>query len=77
MAEYLQAGAPVSLVQGLLGHAGLATTGVYLHVTDQMAKQITPRTQTALEGMFGGRTQQVGYDLDRAGEDPYIDQVLE
>ena len=43
----LQGGAPVNFVQGLLGHASLATTGRYLQLTDQMAKQIAMRTETA------------------------------
>jgi site-specific recombinase XerD len=47
--HYLQGGAPVSFVQGLLGHASLATTGEYLRLTDQMAKEITLKTETALE----------------------------
>jgi len=47
--HYLQGGAPVSFVQGLLGHASLATTGVYLQLTDQMTKEITQRVETASE----------------------------
>jgi len=47
--HYLQGGAPVSFVQGLFGHASLATTGVYLQLTDQMTKDITLKTETALE----------------------------
>lgn len=34
--HYLQGGAPVNFVQGLLGHASLATTGKYLQLTDQV-----------------------------------------
>jgi integrase/recombinase XerD len=46
--HYLQGGAPVSFVQALLGHASLATTGIYLQLTDQMAQEIARRTATAL-----------------------------
>jgi site-specific recombinase XerD len=54
--HYLQGGAPVSFVQGLLGHASLATTGEYLRLTDQMAKEITLKTETALERFLQKRT---------------------
>lgn len=47
--HYLQGGAPVNFVQGLLGHANLSTTGKYLQLTDQMAKEITLETETALD----------------------------
>jgi len=47
--HYLQGGAPVSFVQGLLGHASLATTGVYLQLTDQMTREIALKTETALD----------------------------
>ncbi len=47
--HYLQGGAPVNFVQGLLGHASLATTGKYLQLTDQTAKQIALGTVTALD----------------------------
>ncbi len=47
--HYLQGGAPVSFVQALLGHTNLATTGVYLQLTDAMAREITLRTPTALD----------------------------
>ena len=47
--HYLQGGAPVNFVQGFLGHASLATTGKYLQLTDQMAKQIALKTETALD----------------------------
>jgi integrase/recombinase XerD len=51
--HYLQAGAPVSFVQDLLGHASLATTGIYLQLTDQMTKEITRRVETASERTLG------------------------
>jgi site-specific recombinase XerD len=47
--HYLQAGAPVNFVQGLLGHASLATTGKYLQLTDPMTKEIALRVETALD----------------------------
>jgi integrase/recombinase XerD len=60
--HYLQGGAPVNFVQGLLGHASLATTGRYLQLTDQMAKQIAMQTKTALD-------QEPGPDKELKGRD--------
>lgn len=47
--HYLLGGAPVSFVQGLLGHASLATTGVYTRLTDPMTKEIALQIRTALD----------------------------
>lgn len=47
--HFLQGGARVDFVQGLLGHGSLATTGRYLQLTDRMAKQIALQTKTAFD----------------------------
>lgn len=78
--HYLQGGAPVSFVQGLLGHASLATTGVYLQLTDQMAKEITLTTETALEKVAPQkelREPRAVYEAEAVDWDVYVDQVLE
>ena len=80
--HYLQGGAPVSFVQGLLGHASLATTGVYLQLTDQMAKEITLKTETALEPAETPTERRVGeprarYEAADEDWDAYLHQVLE
>ena len=78
--HYLQGGAPVSFVQALLGHASLATTGIYLQLTDTMAQEIMLRTETALEppqrieatlGEFRALYQVGTPDLDA-----YVEEVL-
>ncbi len=79
--HYLQGGAPVSFVQGLLGHASLATTGVYLQLTDQMAKEITLKTETALEQAQKPDERIVGeararYEAADEDWDAYVHQVL-
>ena len=56
----LQGGAPVNFVQALLGHASLATTGKYLQLTDQMAKEIALRVPTALEPPRAAAKQKKG-----------------
>ncbi len=63
--HYLQGGAPINFVQGLLGHASLATTGQYLLLTDQMAKDIALRIQTALDKPMVLGERPVGYRLKR------------
>ena len=47
--HYLTAGAPITFVQDLLGHASLATTGIYTKLTDPLIKQIALNTPTALD----------------------------
>jgi hypothetical protein len=68
-------------VQGLLGHASLATTGVYLQLTDQMAKEITLKTETALERLTQGerelREARMVYDAGIVEWDGYVAEVLE
>ena len=56
----LQGGAPVSFVQALLGHASLATTGKYLQLTDEMAKEIALRVPTALEPLRAAAKKKKG-----------------
>lgn len=48
--HYLVNGAPITFVQRLLGHASLATTGIYTQLTDRLAKDITLQIPTALDG---------------------------
>ena len=78
--HYLQGGAPVSFVQALLGHASLATTGIYLQLTDQMAQEIVRRTETALtppaqtDGTL--REAQVVYQAELPDWDGYVADVL-
>jgi site-specific recombinase XerD len=51
--HYLLDGAPISAVQGLLGHASLATTGIYTRLADEMTREIALQTPTAVDGMEG------------------------
>ena len=78
--HYLQGGAPVSFVQALLGHASLATTGIYLQLTDQMAQEIVRRTETALEAPAQAagtvREAQGVYHAEPTEWDDYVADVL-
>jgi len=47
--HYLVNGAPITFVQRLLGHASLATTGIYTQLTDRVARDITLHIPTALD----------------------------
>jgi integrase/recombinase XerD len=47
--HFLMGGAPLSFVQQFLGHESLATTGIYLRLTDPMAKEIALRIPTAAD----------------------------
>jgi len=47
--HYLINGAPITFVQTLLGHASLATTGIYTRLADDITKQIALNTPTALD----------------------------
>lgn len=47
--HYLINGAPITFVQRLLGHASLATTGIYTQLTDRLARDITLQIPTALD----------------------------
>ena len=40
---------PITFVQRLLGHAGLATTGIYTQLADDVTKKIALNTRTALD----------------------------
>jgi site-specific recombinase XerC len=74
----LQGGAPVNFVQGLLGHASLATTGKYLQLTDQMAKEIALKTETALDRIGQARERRMTYRLKRIDAwDAYVGVVME
>jgi integrase/recombinase XerD len=76
--HYLQGGAPVNFVQGLLGHASLATTDKYLQLTDQMTKEIALKTETALDRVEGTRESRAQYRFDtEAGWDMYVAVIME
>ena len=47
--HYLINGAPITFVQRLLGHASLATTGIYTQLADDVTKRIALNTRTALD----------------------------
>jgi len=74
----------VSFVQGLLGHASLATTGKYLQLTDQMAQEIALRTPNALDRAPApekkGRLRESSVEYVNRGEqdlwDAYVWDVL-
>ncbi len=48
--HYLMARAPLSFVQGLLGHDSLATTGKYLLLADPEMERIALSVETAVDG---------------------------
>lgn len=81
--HYLQGGAPVNFVQGLLGHASLATTGKYLQLTDRMAKEIALKTETArdrardTENGRKMRERREQYKPDAREGDAFVTLVLE
>lgn len=47
--HYLINGAPITFVQRLLGHASLATTGIYTQLADETTKEIALKTRIALD----------------------------
>jgi integrase/recombinase XerD len=47
--HYLIGGAPITFVQNLLGHASLATTGIYTQLVDETTREIALNTETALD----------------------------
>ncbi len=47
--HYLIQGAPITFVQKLLGHASLATTGIYTQLVDDMTRDIALSIPTALD----------------------------
>jgi len=79
--HYLMGGAPISFVQGLLGHESLATTGIYTQLVDQMAKEITLNTKTAIDGIedVGRSLKEVRgfYEPKFERWDAFVSQVLE
>lgn len=76
--HYIQGGAQVNFVQGFLGHTSLATTGKHLFLTDQMAKDIALRTETALVRLTQIRDYGRSYKLKREfAWDVYVAFVIE
>ncbi len=47
--HYLMGGAPITFVQGLLGHASLNTTGLYTGLVDDVAREIALRVPLAID----------------------------
>jgi len=81
--HYLMGGAPISFVQNLLGHESLATTGIYTQLVDEMAKQITLSTKTAIDEIEAAEPGQLlkeateAYEAELEGWDDFVGQVLE
>ena len=79
--HYLIGGAPITFVQGALGHESLASTGIYTQLVDQMAKEITLNTRTALDGdEEAGRPLKEArglYEPEFEGWDRFVSEVLE
>ena len=91
-------GAPITFVQHLLGHespslrqaqssdklrTGLASTGIYTQLVDQMAKEIALNTRTAIDDIEPteeGQLLKEGpgiYDPEFQGWDDFVGQVLD
>ncbi len=72
--HYLLGGAPITFVQGLLGHVSLRTTGQYTGLVDEIARKIARETPLAVEVGRGKsedvlrepRAQYLSADLDEA-----------
>lgn len=47
--HYLMGGAPITFVQGLLGHASLNTTGLYTGLVDDVAREIAMSVPLAID----------------------------
>lgn len=89
--HYSMGGAPIAFVQNLLGYespsaplrTSLATTDIHAQLMDQMAKEITLNTKTAIdeiEPMGEGELLKEAKDLYEAefeGWDDFVDLVLE
>jgi site-specific recombinase XerC len=79
--HYLTAGAPITFVQDLLGHASLATTGIYTKLTDPLIKEFAVNTPTALDGDEGDHLKEAPdeYHLrSRAVDwDQFVSDVLD
>ena len=89
--HYLMGGAPMAFVQNLLGYespsaplrTGLVTTDIHVQLMDQMAKEITLNTKTAIdeiepteEGEFLKEAKDL-YEAEFEGWDDFVDRVLE
>jgi histidyl-tRNA synthetase len=73
--HYLQGGASLNVLQQLLGHAHLGTTGRYLQLTDQMAKRIAVGTETGVERLVAMR--QEGLSVEEKREEYHVNGDLE
>ena len=89
--HYLMGGAPMAFVQNLLGYespsaplrTSLATTDIHVQLMDQMAKEITLNTKTAIdeiepreEGEFLREAKDL-YEAEFEGWDDFVGRVLE
>ena len=79
--HYLVNGAPITFVQRLLGHASLATTGIYTQLADGMVKEITLNTPTALDEALPGekgalREQGPVYEVGFEEWDALVEELL-
>ena len=76
--HYLVGGAPITFVQSLLGHASLATTGIYTQLADEMTKEITINTKTALDELEEGKLKEaaIRYEPDFEAWDGFAGEVL-
>jgi site-specific recombinase XerD len=74
--HYLLGNAPITFVQGLLGHSSLATTGVYTQLADEQLRQIALNTPTALDLGEGEdavlREVRAGYETELAEWDALV-----
>ena len=60
--HYLLDGAPISSVQGLLGHASLATTGIYARLADEKTREIALQTPASVDGIESKLFREGGAD---------------
>lgn len=79
--HYLINGAPITFVQRLLGHASLATTGIYTQLADETTKEIALRTPTALDEASPEerkvlREQGLAYEARFEEWDPLVEELL-
>ena len=77
--HYLVGGAPITFVQGLLGHESLATTGIYTQLADEITKEIALNTETALDTLEEGKLKEAAtrYEPDFEEWDAFLSEVLE
>ena len=75
--HYLLAGAPITFVQSLLGHASLATTGIYTQLVDKVRQQIVRNTPLPIDPVETSRISEKGEAYAVAGWDTFVAQVLE